>query len=172
MTLLVTPQQANLLDLGQNKGTLHLALRNPEDNEDAQHQAGDPGRPAVPPGAALGRAGQGRARGAGQGRSVSRRAAGAQGPGAASRGLDPDDSGRPRGCRLAPDTLGFIGQPTASWGARRPGLKPCRSFLPEITRRSGPRSGRSCSARGWTARPRTSSASTAWRADWRKSSPT
>ena len=36
VTLLVTPQQANRLDLGQNKGMLHLALRNREDNEDAQ----------------------------------------------------------------------------------------------------------------------------------------
>lgn len=31
VTLLVTPDQAATLDLGQNKGTLHLALRNPED---------------------------------------------------------------------------------------------------------------------------------------------
>jgi len=36
VTLLVTPQQANRLDLGQNKGMLHLALRNLEDNKDAQ----------------------------------------------------------------------------------------------------------------------------------------
>ena len=36
VTLLVNPQQANLLDLGQNKGMLHLALRNLEDNKDAQ----------------------------------------------------------------------------------------------------------------------------------------
>ena len=35
MTLLVTPHQANLLDLGQNKGTLHLSLRNLQDDEDA-----------------------------------------------------------------------------------------------------------------------------------------
>lgn len=33
VTLLVTPHQANLLDLGQNKGTLHLSLRNLEDNQ-------------------------------------------------------------------------------------------------------------------------------------------
>jgi pilus assembly protein CpaB len=33
VTLLVTPQQATELDLGQNKGTLHLSLRNPEDAE-------------------------------------------------------------------------------------------------------------------------------------------
>jgi pilus assembly protein CpaB len=33
VTLLVTPQQANLLDLGQNKGTLHLDLRNLEDRQ-------------------------------------------------------------------------------------------------------------------------------------------
>ena len=33
VTLLVSPQQANLLDLGQNKGMLHLALRNLEDNK-------------------------------------------------------------------------------------------------------------------------------------------
>jgi pilus assembly protein CpaB len=32
-TLLVTPNEAAKLDLGQNKGTLHLALRNPEDNQ-------------------------------------------------------------------------------------------------------------------------------------------
>ncbi len=36
VTLLVDPQQANQLDLGQNKGILHLALRNFVDNEDAQ----------------------------------------------------------------------------------------------------------------------------------------
>jgi pilus assembly protein CpaB len=33
VTLLVTPRQANLLDLGQNKGTLHLALRNLDDKQ-------------------------------------------------------------------------------------------------------------------------------------------
>jgi hypothetical protein len=31
VTLLVTPQQAAKLDLGQNKGTLHLSLRHPKD---------------------------------------------------------------------------------------------------------------------------------------------
>jgi pilus assembly protein CpaB len=31
VTLLVTPEEAARLDLGQNKGTLHLSLRNPED---------------------------------------------------------------------------------------------------------------------------------------------
>jgi len=31
VTLLVTPDQAAKLDLGQNKGTLHLSLRNPKD---------------------------------------------------------------------------------------------------------------------------------------------
>jgi pilus assembly protein CpaB len=36
VTLLVTPNQANLLDLGQNKGTLHLALRNLDDDRDAK----------------------------------------------------------------------------------------------------------------------------------------
>lgn len=36
VTLLVTPHQANLLDLGQNKGMLHLALRNLEDRQDAR----------------------------------------------------------------------------------------------------------------------------------------
>jgi pilus assembly protein CpaB len=36
VTLLVTPQQANMLDLGQNKGTLHLALRNMEDKADSR----------------------------------------------------------------------------------------------------------------------------------------
>lgn len=38
VTLLVTPQQANLLDLGQNKGILHLSLRNPDDAHDARAQ--------------------------------------------------------------------------------------------------------------------------------------
>lgn len=33
VTLLVTPDDAALLDLGQNKGTLHLTLRNPKDAE-------------------------------------------------------------------------------------------------------------------------------------------
>jgi pilus assembly protein CpaB len=33
VTLLVTPNGANLLELGQNKGTLHLALRHPEDRQ-------------------------------------------------------------------------------------------------------------------------------------------
>jgi pilus assembly protein CpaB len=33
VTLLVRPDQALKLDLGQNKGTLHLALRNPNDSE-------------------------------------------------------------------------------------------------------------------------------------------
>ena len=33
VTLLVTPEQAVKLTLGQNKGTLHLALRNPEDRD-------------------------------------------------------------------------------------------------------------------------------------------
>src|SRR5262245_34437733 len=32
VTLVVTPEQATKLDLGQNKGKLHLALRNPEDD--------------------------------------------------------------------------------------------------------------------------------------------
>jgi pilus assembly protein CpaB len=36
VTLLVTPQHANLLDLGQSKGTLHLALRNIEDKDSAR----------------------------------------------------------------------------------------------------------------------------------------
>jgi pilus assembly protein CpaB len=36
VTLLVTPQQANMLDLGQNKGTLHLALRNMDDRADSR----------------------------------------------------------------------------------------------------------------------------------------
>jgi pilus assembly protein CpaB len=36
VTLLVTPDQAAKLDLGQNKGTLHLSLRNPEDRQDAR----------------------------------------------------------------------------------------------------------------------------------------
>jgi len=37
VTLLVTPRDAAILDLGQNKGTLHLALRNIKDEEN--HQA-------------------------------------------------------------------------------------------------------------------------------------
>lgn len=32
VTLLVPPHQANMLELGQNKGTLHLALRHPKDH--------------------------------------------------------------------------------------------------------------------------------------------
>ncbi len=36
VTLLVTPQQANFLDLAQNKGVLHLALRNLEDDKNSQ----------------------------------------------------------------------------------------------------------------------------------------
>ena len=36
VTLLVTPQQANELGLAQNKGKLHLALRNLEDSQDAR----------------------------------------------------------------------------------------------------------------------------------------
>ncbi|WP_240911473.1 Flp pilus assembly protein CpaB [Paludisphaera soli] len=36
VTLLVTPRQASILDLAQNKGTLHLALRNPTDETDAE----------------------------------------------------------------------------------------------------------------------------------------
>ena len=51
VTLLVTPQQANRLDLGQNKGMLHLALRNREDNEAAQTKPETLNdlRPPVPP---------------------------------------------------------------------------------------------------------------------------
>jgi pilus assembly protein CpaB len=36
VTLLVTPQQANELGLAQNKGKLHLALRNLDDSQDAR----------------------------------------------------------------------------------------------------------------------------------------
>lgn len=36
VTLLVTPDQAAKLDLGQNRGTLHLSLRNPEDTAAAK----------------------------------------------------------------------------------------------------------------------------------------
>ncbi len=36
ITLMVTPAGAAKLDLGQNKGTLHLALRNPEDQETSE----------------------------------------------------------------------------------------------------------------------------------------
>jgi pilus assembly protein CpaB len=35
VTLLVTPDQAAKLDLGMNKGILHLSLRNPEDDKEA-----------------------------------------------------------------------------------------------------------------------------------------
>jgi len=38
VTLLVTPDQAARLDLGMNKGILHLALRNPKDDRDARTQ--------------------------------------------------------------------------------------------------------------------------------------
>jgi pilus assembly protein CpaB len=36
ITLLVTPEQASLLDLGQNKGTLHISLRNLKDTGSAK----------------------------------------------------------------------------------------------------------------------------------------
>jgi pilus assembly protein CpaB len=36
VTLQVTPDQSLKLELGQNRGTLHLSLRNPEDSDDAQ----------------------------------------------------------------------------------------------------------------------------------------
>ncbi|MDG3004749.1 Flp pilus assembly protein CpaB [Paludisphaera mucosa] len=36
VTLLVTPRQASILDLAQNKGTLHLSLRNAKDDSDAE----------------------------------------------------------------------------------------------------------------------------------------
>lgn len=36
VTLLVTPDQAAKLNLGQNRGTLHLSLRNPEDDRTAK----------------------------------------------------------------------------------------------------------------------------------------
>jgi len=39
VTLLVTPEHANLLDLGQNMGVLTLALRNPSDKSDANIEA-------------------------------------------------------------------------------------------------------------------------------------
>jgi pilus assembly protein CpaB len=38
VTLLVTPRQANLLDLGQNKGTLRLSLRSRDDERDGGAQ--------------------------------------------------------------------------------------------------------------------------------------
>jgi pilus assembly protein CpaB len=38
VTLLVTPEQASRLDMGQNAGTLHLTLRNPEDTEQTATQ--------------------------------------------------------------------------------------------------------------------------------------
>ncbi len=51
VTLLVTPQQANQLDLGQNHGMLHLALRNRQDNEAAQTKPATPNdrRPPLSP---------------------------------------------------------------------------------------------------------------------------
>ena len=78
VTLLVTPQQANLLDLGQNKGMLHLCAPQPSRQRGRPDQAGDPERPAA--------------------------AAAAQGPGAASQGLAYPPR-NPRGCRLDPETL-------------------------------------------------------------------
>jgi pilus assembly protein CpaB len=39
VTLLVTPDDAALLDLGQNKGTLHLSLRNPKDTGNTKPKA-------------------------------------------------------------------------------------------------------------------------------------
>ena len=39
VTLLVTPFQANLVDLGQNRGTLHLALRNQKDEQNSNAPA-------------------------------------------------------------------------------------------------------------------------------------
>jgi pilus assembly protein CpaB len=36
VTLLVTPDQAAKVDLGMNKGILHLSLRNPKDSADAE----------------------------------------------------------------------------------------------------------------------------------------
>ena len=44
VTLLVTPDQAAKLDLGQNKGTLHLSLRNPKDNRRRARPARDASR--------------------------------------------------------------------------------------------------------------------------------
>src|SRR5262249_51093069 len=65
VTLLVRPDQALKLDLGQNKGTLHLSLRNPNDNvttptgratvselnlgQESQPAAAAPPTPASPP---------------------------------------------------------------------------------------------------------------------------
>ena len=49
VTLLVTPQQANQLDLGQNHGMLHLALRNREDNKAAQTKPATPNDLRPPP---------------------------------------------------------------------------------------------------------------------------
>jgi pilus assembly protein CpaB len=62
VTLLVTPDQAAQLDLGQNRGTLHLSLRNFQDNEPAktrpatltdlrfrQEKPAPPPPPAAPP---------------------------------------------------------------------------------------------------------------------------
>jgi pilus assembly protein CpaB len=59
VTLLVTPDQAAKLSLGQNKGTLHLTLRNPKDElaanvkpttvNDIQFRSEVPAAPAPPP---------------------------------------------------------------------------------------------------------------------------
>ncbi len=38
VTLLVTPDEAQMLDLAQNKGILHLSLKNPEDTKDVRRK--------------------------------------------------------------------------------------------------------------------------------------
>lgn len=48
VTLLVTPEQAEKLDNGQTKGTLHLALRNPHDAEGKSPSLSVKEKPAVP----------------------------------------------------------------------------------------------------------------------------
>ena len=114
VTLLVTPQQANQLDLGQNKGVLHLALRNIEDDNNAQT------RPATlfdlrfhheKPWDV-------RARGVLEalGKVLAQRPPLPQPP-AHAQGCDPNDTRGPRGRRHDSDTPDFISLFTASRGA-------------------------------------------------------
>ena len=148
VTLLVTPQQANLLDLGQNKGMLHLALRNREDNEDAQTRPATliGLRPPVPP--PLPKAPE-----------------------------PPPPTVKIRTIRGVHESAVLIQIPSVSSashqqaGALAPGTEPCRSFFPEITKRSWPMFGGSCSARAWNVRPRRSP-SPRWSRNWANPIPT
>ena len=195
MTLLVTPDQANKLDLGQNKGSLHLSLRNPEDKEAADT------RPATladlrfrqekpwdeRPRACRSPAGDGH-------RSARSRAAPGRAPAPAPAPGRSDPAPGARG-RCDPDSRGAAVRawPSASGseprrGRRDRGLNVERSYGQAATasdrgiRDAGfhhqrprtdraPGSARSCSRRGWTARPRTSSRSTWRRNAWRRARP-